>query len=163
MLGAGGWGSPKYFHFFQFQGNYSLNHLFGTYQKLTCIFNSFFFLQKPSFPSQSSCLVLLPGSDNCQSSKNRKIIFPWYWWECWHLSETHYKILCFFPERTSRTECQWLHHAELQIVLNLDFLPSSSVVRLLANSSTPMTPASNACPFHTTRPFPIPRLESAAG
>lgn len=69
---VGGSGSPDYFSFFELQGNYCLNHLFGTWLQPPCIFNSFFCPQKPSFPRQASCLVFLPWSDNCQLSKNRK-------------------------------------------------------------------------------------------
>lgn len=39
VLGGGSPGSPDYFPFFQSQGNYCLNHLFGTLQKPSCIFN----------------------------------------------------------------------------------------------------------------------------
>lgn len=62
-----------------------------------------------------------------------------------------------------RTESQQVHHAPLRFYPEFPFsaffpLPQRQAVSQLSH---PMTPTSNASPFHTISPFPVPRLQSA--
>lgn len=61
-LGVGGLRGLDYFPFFQFQGNYPLNHLFGTLQNPSCILNSFFLPAKAQLPQEDILPYTTPWS-----------------------------------------------------------------------------------------------------